>query len=538
MDINFLIKAIAAASVSPIINTVQHNRTVVEIKEKLGLNSAQPPEKFDDVYVHALVEYGFGKPQFEMNLKFFDNKKVRKIFSNAFSNKPLDFNHQEWNLLRDEAQKAKIDVSQVQEFHQAFVNVAKRSINPGQLITNVELQEHLNKFIEPTKQSPYPDEFKALIEEKTKAFCGRVFVFNEFNDFLKKHPKGYFTVIGDAGMGKSAIAAQSVSKYKAICYFNIRAEGRNTPDQFLQSIRHQLINRYQLQNAENDNLPTLLTKVNEKLAAGEPLVIVVDALDEVEQPGSGNLLDLPKNLPERIYFLLTRRRYAQNEKRLLTEEVPEQQLDLTANKYEVWNRKDVKEYISTFINDEPEHHGLKAWIQKRNIQPPYFIEQVAQKSENNFMYLYYVLPSIARGDYQNLSLEELPEKLQGYYEQHWKQMKMDTPDKRTNAIILCVLVEVGKPISCESIARITGRDEYDVLELLSKWLEFLRKQKQILEDYYSIYHQSFADFLRNQPSLKREKKSNNIDWQEVQHLISDSNDQLWASLKPDEDEDE
>ncbi|MEH2184657.1 MAG: AAA family ATPase [Nostoc sp.] len=538
MDINFLIKAIAAASVSPIINTVQHNRTVVEIKEKLGLNSAQPPEKFDDVYVHALVEYGFSKPQFEMNLRFFDNKKVRKVFSKAFSNKPLDFNHQEWSLLRGEAQKAKIDVSQVQEFYQAFVNIAKRSINPGQLITNVELQEHLNKFTEPTEQPSYPDEFKALIEEKTKAFCGRVFVFNEFNDFLKKHPKGYFTVIGDAGMGKSAIAAQSVSKYKAICYFNIRAEGRNTPDQFLQSIRHQLINRYQLQNADNDNLPTLLTKVNEKLAAGEPLVIVVDALDEVEQPGSGNLLDLPKNLPERIYFLLTRRRYAQNEKRLLTKEVPEQQLDLTANKYEVWNRKDVKEYISTFINDEPEHHGLKAWIQKRNIQPPYFIEQVAQKSENNFMYLYYVLPSIARGDYQNLSLEELPEKLQGYYEQHWKQMKMDTPDKRTNAIILCVLVEVGKPISCESIARITGRDEYDVLELLSKWLEFLRKQKQILEDYYSIYHQSFADFLRNQPSLKREKKSNNIDWQEVQHLISDSNDQLWASLKPDEDEDE
>ncbi|MEH2050258.1 NACHT domain protein [Nostoc sp.] len=538
MDITLVIKAIAAATVSPIINAVQRHKTVIEIKEKLGINSAQPPEKFDDVYVHALVEYGFDKPELELNLRFLDNQKVRKVFSKAFSKQPLDFNHQEWNPLRDEAQKAKIDISQVQEFHQAFVNVAKRSINPGQLITNVELQEHLNQFTEPTEQSLYPDDFKALIEEKTKAFCGRVFVFKEFDDFLKKHTKGYFTLIGDAGMGKSAIAAQSVSKYKAICYFNIRAEGRNTPEQFLQSIRHQLINRYQLQNAENDNLPTLLTKVNEKLTVDEPLVIVVDALDEVEQPGSGNLLDLPKNLPDKIYFLLTRRRYAQSEKRLLTEEVPEQQLDLTANKYEIWNRKDVTEYISTFINDEQEHPGLKAWIQKRNIQPPYFIEQVAQKSENNFMYLYYVLPSIARGDYQDLSLEELPEKLQGYYEQHWTQMGMETPDKRTNAIILCVLVEVGKPISCESIARITSRDEYDVLELLNKWLEFLRKQKQNQEDHYSIYHQSFTDFLRSQPTLKREKKNNNIDWQEIQRLISDSNDQLWTSLKSGEDEDE
>ncbi|MEH1921337.1 NACHT domain protein [Nostoc sp.] len=522
------IKAVAPATVSLAIQQAQRNEYIIKILKSFNLDSIQPPKDFEGVYAYALVEYGVFKSDYILN--FFRNKEIKKAFAKAFAENALSTNNKEWNTLKDEAQKAKIELAQVQEFHQVFVSLAKRSKNPGEVLSNIPT--------ELTEYSPYPDEFKALIEEKTKAFCGRKFIFDEFDDFLKKHPKGYFTVIGDAGMGKSAIAAQSVSKYKAICYFNIQAEGRNTPEQFLQSIRQQLINRYQLQNADNDNLPTLLTKVNEKLTVGEPLVIVVDALDEVEQPGSGNLLDLPKNLPEKIYFLLTRRRYAQNEKRLLTEEVPEQQLDLTANKYEDWNRKDVTEYISTFINDEHEHPGLKAWIQKRNIQPPYFIEQVAQKSENNFMYLYYVLPSIARGDYQDLSLEELPEKLQGYYEQHWTQMGMETPEKCTNAIILCVLVEVGKPISCESIARITGRDEYDVLELLNKWLEFLRKQKQNEEDYYSIYHQSFADFLRNQPSLKREKKNNNIDWQEVHRLISDSNDQLWASLKPSEDEDE
>jgi hypothetical protein len=521
------IKAVVPATVSFGIQQAQRNEYIIKILKSLNLDPIQPPKDFEGVYVYALVEYGVFKADYI--LIFFRNKEIKKAFAKGYAENALATNNKEWNTLKHEAQKAQIDLAEVQEFHQVFVSLAKRSKNPGEVLPNTptELKE----------QSPYPDEFKALIEEKTKVFCGREFVFKKFDDFLKNHPKGYFTVIGDAGMGKSAIAAKSVLKYKAICYFNIRAEGRNTPDQFLQSIRQQLINRYQLQNAENDNLPTLLAKVNEKLAAGESLLIVVDALDEVEQPGSGNLLDLPKNLPERIYFLLTRRRYAQNEKRLLTEEVPEQQLDLTANKYEVWNRKDVKEYISTFINDEPEHHGLKAWIQKRNIQPPYFIEQVAHKSENNFMYLYYVLPSIAGGDYQDLSLEELPEKLQGYYEQHWKQMEMDTPDKRTNAIILCVLVEVGKPISCESIARITGRDEYDVLELLNKWLEFLKKQKQNKENYYSIYHQSFADFLCKQPILKREKKNNNIDWQEVQRLISDSNDQLWLSLKLGEERD-
>ncbi|MBD2411520.1 hypothetical protein FACHB389_17905 [Nostoc calcicola FACHB-389] len=531
------IKTIAPATVSLAIQQAQRNEYIIKILKRLNLDPIQPPKDFEGVYAYALVEYGVFKADYI--LSFFRDKEIKRTFYTAFAEQALAINNQEWNTLNNKAQKAKINLAEVQEFHQVFVSVAKLSINPGEVLTHLELQEHLKPFTEPPKATPYPDEFKALIEEKTKAFCGRVFVFNEFEKFLKEHPKGYFTVIGDAGMGKSAIAAKAVLKYKAICYFNIRAEGRNTPEQFLQSIRQQLINRYQLQNAENDNLPTLLTKVSEKLVNNERLIIVVDALDEVEQPGSGNLLDLSKNLPDKIYFLLTRRRYPQNEKRLLTEGVIQQELDLTARQYEEFNHKDVKDYISSFVNDEPEHSGLKTWIQKRNISPPYFIEQVAQKSENNFMYLYYVLPSIARGDYQDLSLEALPDGLQDYYQQHWQRMRMETAHKRTNAIILCVLVEVGKPISCGSIARITGRNEDDVWELMNnKWPEFLRKQNQNQEEYYSIYHQSFADFLSDQPTLKKEKKINNIDWQEVTRLISDSNDQLWASLKQGEDEDE
>lgn len=55
----------------------------------------------------------------------------------------------------------------------------------------------------------YPDQFKSLIEEKIRAFRGRKFVFAEFDKFLKNQQKGYFTVIGDAGMGKSAMGKEA-----------------------------------------------------------------------------------------------------------------------------------------------------------------------------------------------------------------------------------------------------------------------------------------------------------------------------------------
>ncbi|MEH2328403.1 NACHT domain protein [Nostoc sp.] len=511
MDITLVInaiKAIVPATVSPIINAVQRNKTVIEIKEKLGINSAQPPEKFDDVYVHALVEYGFDKPQLELNLRFFDNQKVRKVFSKAFSKQPLDFNHQEWNPLRDEAQKAKIDVLQVQEFHQVFVDVAKRSINPGQVITNVELQEHLKKSTEPLEQSLYPDEFKALIEEKTKAFCGRQFVFKEFDDFLEKHTKGYFTVIGDAGMGKSAIAAQSVSKYKAICYFNILAEGRNKPDKFLQSIRKQLINRYQLQNEENADFATLLTKVSAKFVSGERLIIVVDALDEVEETSAaGNILDLPKHLPEGIYFLLTRRPYALNKKSLLTEGVLQEELDLTAKKYEDFNRSDIREYISFCISDDSElKNRLQKWIQSRSLTGQEFIEQLVVKSENNFMYLRYVLQDIAQEVYKDLTIDKLPQGLQDYYQQHWMRMDMDKAPQELMVIILFILVRLTTSPTFNLIAEIAEVEEHQVEKVLDKWVEYLRKWEIEGQMCYSIYHTSFLDFLKAQRDLQRTRR--------------------------------
>ncbi|MBW4676995.1 MAG: ATP-binding protein [Desmonostoc geniculatum HA4340-LM1] len=462
--IESLIKAIASASASPIINAAQRNRTVIEIKKKLGIYSPQPPEKFDDVYAHALVEYGveikndFDKTQLELNLKFFDNQEVRKIFYQTFSSgQTLDFNYQEWTPLRDEAQKDRIDVLQVEKFYQAFVNVAKRSINPGQHITHRLLQQLLNKSTEPLQQL-LPDEFKALIEEKTKAFCGRVFVFNEFENFLKKHPKGYFTVIGDAGMGKSAIAAKYVSEYKAICYFNILAENRNTPEKFLQSIKQQLINRYQLQNAENDNLSSLLTKVNQKFATGERLVIVVDALDEVQETSKGvNLLDLPNHLPEGIYFMLTRRPYASNQKYLLTEGVGYQELNLTDEQYESSNQSDVKEYIRYCIKDHPElKEGLQQWIKSNKLQEEEFTGELVVKSENNFMYLRYILQDIAipEGNYKDKTIDKLPKGLKEYYDQHWLRMKMDKAPQTLMVIVLFIIVQIPTSPTIQMIADI------------------------------------------------------------------------------------
>jgi hypothetical protein len=52
--------------------------------------------------------------------------------------------------------------------------------------------------------------FQALIEDKTKDFVGREYVFNAIADFLTNQPNGYFIIEGDPGMGKSAILAEYI----------------------------------------------------------------------------------------------------------------------------------------------------------------------------------------------------------------------------------------------------------------------------------------------------------------------------------------
>lgn len=364
-----------------------------------------------------------------------------------------------------------------------------------------------------------PPEFESLIAEKTKTFCGRLFVFKAFQDFITENPCGYFTIIGDAGMGKSSIAAKYVSEHKSPCYFNILVERRNRPELFLKSIRRQLIDRYQLPNSEDANLPTLLANVAGKLTAGDRLVIAVDALDEVEQEAGENLLHLPTTLPNNVYFLLTRRPYNLGQKRLsVSPGVPETELDLRDKNYVAFNQNDIEEYIRFALNvDVNYRYGLRNWIQSRCIPDTTFVEQLANKSENNFMYLRYVLPAIAKGDYNDLSLKQLPEGLQGYYQNHWVRMEMEAKPGQLLEMVLYILLEIATPIPCEMIAGIAGVDECNVGKVLDKWVEYLKKQDVNGEICYTIYHASFLDFLK----AKREMDSKRKIFKEVNQRIAE-----------------
>ena len=546
-----------------LIKRIKEDTTIIALFKDCGVDLTKKPDNsFDGIYACTLFHCYYDREQADgvdgKNLdehaanyldekkyalmKLFTRQEIKEAFQTAFKNNDYDIvsskikniidDYNGWNDLGEELRKSGINISQeLEDFQKKFNDFIDLSQNPSERRDTQKLDEVLatvnsiSSKLNPSESTkpnlkPYPDEFKTIIEEKVKSFCGRKFVFSAFQEFCKNNVNGYFIVIGDAGMGKSTIAAKYVSDRHFPCYFNVISEGRNRPEQFLTNIRQQLITRYNLvdQDAQDADLSGLLVKVSQKLPKDESLVIVVDALDEVEQePGAGNILFLPETLPQRVYFFLTRRPYTPKKKRLRIS-VPSQELDLKKVEYETLNAKDIKGYIRLFLNHDDQHKdNLRKWIAERDISADNFIEQVAAKSDNNFMYLRYVLPAIANGFYNDLSLQQLPSGLQDYYRIHWVRMGMDDKPQDLRVIILFILIEIATAIPCEMIAEIANQDEYNVQSFLDEWVEYLKKQVIEGETCYSIYHASFLDFLKDKRELKRNRKI----FQEVNQRIAD-----------------
>ena len=164
-----------------------------------------------------------------------------------------------------------------------------------------------------TSLKKYDIDFDA--EKKTaERFVGRKDLFRRLDAFAGHRPCGYFRVVADAGLGKTALAAKVADEKKAPVFFANASRGRTRPDQCLNYLSAVLIARCRL---AHDRLPAragessdFLGKILAEAAAKSdaPLWIVVDALDEAAAPGPGqNPLLLPDRLPRGVFMLLTHR---------------------------------------------------------------------------------------------------------------------------------------------------------------------------------------------------------------------------------------
>jgi len=182
-----------------------------------------------------------------------------------------------------------------------------------------QIKTSLERFVDTSgPRLPLPYECETIIQDRTQDFTGRRFVFAAIAEFLQKNRKGYFVLEAEPGVGKSSILAKLVLllKRRCVAHFNSQSQGIVRAEQFLENACLQLIRGFQLnypqlpENATRDGnfLSRLLGEVSAKLG-GKKLILVVDALDEVEislQGRGSNVLYLPDALPDNVYFIVSK----------------------------------------------------------------------------------------------------------------------------------------------------------------------------------------------------------------------------------------
>ncbi|MCC3445976.1 MAG: ATP-binding protein [Microcoleus sp. PH2017_39_LGB_O_B] len=410
------------------------------------------------------------------------------------------------------------------------VMVKLESIEIGIRDDLAQIQNLLERFVDiSAPRLPLPYECETIIADRTQDFTGRRFVFAAIAEFLQNNRKGYFVLEADPGVGKSSIMAKLVLllKRRCVAHFNSQSQGIVRAEQFLENACTQLIRRYQLnypqlpENATRDGnfLSRLLGEVSAKLG-GKKLIIVVDALDEVDlnlQGRGSNVLYLPDALPDNVYFIVS--------KQPKTLPLPNHQVfDLM--QYSAESLADVKVYIDKRTSNSA---SIQSWINRQNLQREQFVAAVAEKSQNNFMYLRYVLNDIDSGKYSDVNLQDLPRELEGYYDKHWARMEMAVKDKelrRRKLKVIYLLTKVRKPVCCDILADFAEEDALDVQEVLDDWEQFLRRSGDSPPDY-SIYHASFQRFLHRIDVVQKA----GVSLRDIETAISDN---LWEDLYGDE----
>jgi len=294
-----------------------------------------------------------------------------------------------------------------------------------------------------------------------------------------------------------------------IHHFNVRAEGINRADIFLRSISAQLIAVHHLPvvalppDAGRDAgfLVSILEDVSRLLSPSERVVIVIDALDEVELEGhpGANCLYLPVVLPDGIFILATMREDAPVPLLLDCEHQA-----LTIRQDSEQNRRDIDHYL-VHVASSP---SITVYRHRHGLTEGQFVDLLAERSEGNFMYLHYVIPEVRSGAFDKMTPSAIPAGLNNYYEAHWRRMQAGGRELwiERQLPVLMALTPVDEPLSLDRIVEFSGvADKRAVRYVLSEWGQYLERvtvsRGSRTEVRYRLYHESFRDFLRQKDEM-------------------------------------
>ena len=337
---------------------------------------------------------------------------------------------------------------------------------------------------------------------------GRSVIFEALDDFAARNPAGYFEIVADAGLGKTALAIEIARRRDAVAFLASAGSNAHRPEQFLEHVSAALIMRHQL---DYDTLParagddaTFLSRILRESVpqtGGGPVWVVVDGLDEADPPSPGsNPLLLPSTLPAGVYLVVTRRTG-----RLQTKPgTPVQRY--TVRRDDPLQIADIEEFVRDRVTRDSRIAGALV-SSDPPVSPDDFVTRLVAASEGNFMYVSYVLADLAeRGpETPPLDLFNLPPGLEGYYDQFWDWMSSSLPQgwaewEGLYQPVVDRLAVAREAVTADWLAAQVGRSANQVrVRVLEPWARVLSRGRR---DDWRLVHRTFGEYLEKKLDMR------------------------------------
>lgn len=344
---------------------------------------------------------------------------------------------------------------------------------------------------------PFVDKFLGRMADLTEYFVGREFLDSELEKFLENNECGYFTLIGEPGIGKSAWAAHVIQTQKAIYHFCEHGhEITNTLSNLAVQISQLFNIPAEFPPSSAPAFAQYFSKViyEASLQLEGKLVIVIDSLDQLDVSAintGANVLLLPESLPKGVFIVTTTRPPAPH--LIVKPEVAKTQYIISSS--DQANQTDAMQFIREKLASEP----YAQHIQSQSVSLDEFAKALLEQSAGNFMYLRTQFIALEDPARFAAGIEGLPLGLHKYYEQFWHALEHEIHDEKVweeTKSIFGLLAVAYDSVDADWIGAVSKQDAKQVSKIFDKHIaEFLTRENKEENYFWKIYHQSFRDFL-------------------------------------------
>lgn len=354
---------------------------------------------------------------------------------------------------------------------------------------------------------------------------------DDFSAFKEEHTSGYWHLSAGPGMGKSHIVASLFRRYGqraehvAVGHF-FKSDGTspagNSFELFYRNVLTALGQAYAIDIDVPDEHDARIARFREtiyalsravKIAPQRPLLLFIDAIDEITpharmNPLNDNVLELPPQLPQGVYVILSVRQSPAGAHDTWLHDAPVNYRSVVIDKanppFFEPHKATLKRYVHRTCGSKlyiSEYHRVSSG-HKSSERKDGFVEQLCERAGHNFMILRAVLHDQSFWE-SGENIEHLSSDLNRYYRQQFKRMRNSDPSVDMNAIFcLALRPSISFGTFVDLVSAVSDRDvPQAVLNAIERWRNqgFLLQSRRVDKTtVLSVYHSSFRDYLKGE----------------------------------------